>query len=245
MPSFSSSSSASLSPGLRAGKSVIENSSLFPDGVYSRNDRSGMPMFDAMKKAEDKLQSGDAAHIGHPCTRFVSAFDYMLSESASQEEKEWAKENIKSMSMDEFAIQLENDPQLHYKNFFRPMSEAFFDEGEFQFQEVVCQESTSIVLQRVNAFKSKPMPASFLGTPLLADAHDTCEGISDETMRVIDKLYKRDYCIFGYDQLPAVVPTCNQAKMTKDVLTQRYADCLAAEEQSGDEGDLIVHVWKQ
>ncbi|KAL3786006.1 hypothetical protein ACHAWO_012204 [Cyclotella atomus] len=243
MPSLSSASaSVSLSPGLRAGKSIIENSSLFPDGVYTR---SGMPMFDAMAKAENKLQSGDAAHIGHPCTRFVSAFKYIGSESATQEEKEWAKENVKSMSIDEFVIQLDNDPQLHYKNLFRPMSEAFFDEGEFQFEEVVCQESTSLALQRISAFQSRPMPASFFGTPLDVDAHATCEGLTDEAKKVIDKLYKRDYCIFGYDKMPAAVQACNQAKMTKDVFTQRYADCVAAEEKSGEEGDLIVHVWKE
>jgi hypothetical protein len=240
-PSFTS-----MSPGVRAGRSIIEKSSLFPDGAYPSSSRSNgnLPIFDAMKKSEEKLKSGKAAHIGHPCTRFVSAFEHMSSESAEADKVEWAEEHIGSMSIDEFAIELKSNPELHYENLFRPMSESFFSEdGVFQYDEVMCQESTSVILQRISSLKGKPSPKVFLDTPLLASAHDSCEDLSDETKEVINKLYKRDFCIFGYDELPSETPVCSQARMTKDALTQRYADCVAAEEQSS-ESELIVHVWK-
>ena len=241
------SASASLSPGLRAGKSVIENSSLFPDGAYnrSRKTRESMPMLSAMKDAESKLVNGDAVHIGHPCTRFVGAYNHLLSKDASEEEQEWASQHMKSMTMDEFAIELESNPEeLYYENLFRPMSTVYFEEGEFQHDQVICQESTAVALKAISAYKMKSMPESFLDTPMVPDAHGSCADLSDDTIKIIERLYKRDYCIFGYEGLPSAVPTCSQAKMTRDALTQRYADCVAAEEQSGEEGDLIVHVWK-
>ena len=238
----------SMSPGISAGRSVIENSSLFPEGAYSkssRGERSSLPVLDAMKKTKEKLESQKAAHIGHPCTRFVSAYERMSSDELSTEEKEWADEHIGSKSIDEFAIELESNPELYYKNLFRPMSDAFFSQdGVFSYDEVVCQESTSIALQTISAQGGKPTPEEYLGTPLLSKPHDTCKDLDEDTQNVIQKLFKRDYCIFGYDDLPSKVPTCAQARMTKDALTQRYADCVAAEEQSS-EGDLIVHVWKQ
>ncbi|KAL3805355.1 hypothetical protein HJC23_009062 [Cyclotella cryptica] len=237
----------SLSPGIRAGRSIIEQSSLFPD-VYShsRHPKGRMPVYDGMKTAQQKVRSGKAAHIGHPCTRFVSSFEHLLkSDDLSTEEKEWAQEHIGSMTIDEFASELESNPELHYKSHFRPMSELLFSEdGTFRLEEVACRETTDAGLRKISALTGKPVPKEIFGNPVLQNPHNSCRDLNAETRDVIEKLYKRDYCIFGYDELPSESASCPQARMTKEALTQRYADCLAAEEQSIG-SDLIVHVWKQ
>ncbi|KAL7488249.1 hypothetical protein ACHAW6_013832 [Cyclotella cf. meneghiniana] len=238
---------ASMSPGIRAGRSIIEQSSLFPD-VYSRSHhpKGRMPVYDSMKMAEEKMRSGKAAQIGHPCTRFVSSFEHLMkSDDLSTEEKEWAQENIGAMTIDEFAIELESNPELHFKTHFRPMSELLFSkEGAFRHEEVTCQESTNAGLRKISALTGRPVPKELFGNTVLDNPHNSCRDLSAQSRDVIEKLYKRDFCIFGYDELPSESPSCPQARMTKEALTQRYADCLTAEEQSVG-SDLIVHVWKQ
>ena len=200
-----------------------------------------MAVYDGMRKVQEKLESGKAAHIGHPCTRFVGAFEHFKEADPSSEEGIWAADAIGTSSVDEFAIELESN-RVYYNNHFRPMSDYLFSSiGTFHKDEVLCQESTYAGLQKISSMVGRPVPKDLFGTPF-PQAMETCHTLSAAAQAAIKKLYKRDYCIFGYEELPSDNSSCPQARMTKEAMRQRYEDCLMAEESSGE--DVIVHVWK-
>lgn len=214
----------------KTGGSSVEHSALFDDS-RSHHAVGGHHTIGVMtKNAQERGISNfvKAAHIRHPCSRFVSAYAYLTSEICNLHDKRWAKENIGNMSLDEFLKKIEQEPTLLEWVHFTPMWHyVFTPEGKFGLDVALCQENWNEGLDVLGEYLggSDRIPKELYSSHSLQNAHSSCAELRPETRQAMERVYAMDYCIFGFSSQPQT--GCQQTKETPEVFTERYARCVA------------------
>ena len=210
----------------KTGGSSLEESALFQD-AWAHHQIGGHRPIDFMTQDAEERQLTDfvkVAHIRHPCDRFVSAFAYLTSDKCNPGDKEWAKKYIKGMSIDDFVLQLEKNPELLQWAHFTPMWRwVFMPEGTFGIDVAMCQETWDQSLDRLSNGFNLPVPNELYSTHALQNKHSKCEDLLPKTKAAIERIYQMDYCIFGYDTLPQ--PICPHLEVAPEEFTERYSTC--------------------
>ena len=214
----------------RTGGSALEQSSLFKDAL-SRHPIGGLRPIDIiMKDAEEREITNfvKAAHIRHPCDRFVDAFDYLSSSSSNPGDKELKNTFIGNKSIDEFVMELEQNPELFNRVAqFTPMSSFLFHpDGTFGIDVALCHETWDEGLNRLSNDFNLPVPRELYSNESTPSPHRTCADLQPETRAAIERIYQLDYCVFGYDSLPQ--SSCPQHDLPQEHFTERYSACSAA-----------------
>ncbi|KAL3775027.1 hypothetical protein HJC23_002694 [Cyclotella cryptica] len=215
----------------KTGGSTFERSTLFADANAHHPVGGHLPVEDVMRNAEERGIDGflTVAHIRHPCSRFISAFEYMKSDKGALGDQSWARKNIGSLSIDEFVLKVQNDPSILSKVHFRPMvSFLFYRDGSFGIDQVICQERWNAGLRRLASKMKTPLPDKLFSTHVNENPHNACKDLKVETRLVIEQVYRMDYCVFGYDHFPHKKESCPQSRTAKEHFTQRYAQCLSS-----------------
>ena len=168
------------------------------------------------------------AAIRHPCSRFVSAFNYLMRrEGTSARDNEWTTKHIgpgtsgaaeHTKTIDQFVAYLQRgaDPSLWESatgvNHFKPMhKQLFFKNGSFGIDVVVCQEDWQRGIERLQAARPDlKMPDELISGHAKRSHYNssvnhykhTCAELEPQTRAAIEEHYKLDYCIFGYTLEP-------------------------------------------
>ena len=128
------------------------------------------------------------------------------------------------MSIDEFVLELEKNPELLQKNHFTPMWRwVFMPEGTFGIDVAMCQETWDESLDRLANGFNVPVPNELHSSHKLKNQHSKCEDLQPATKAAIERIYQIDYCIFGYDSLPQ--PICPHLDVAPEEFTERYGIC--------------------
>ena len=214
----------------KTGGSSVENSVLFDD-ARSHHTVGGHFSVDHMTLDAQERGINDfvkAAHIRHPCSRFISAYAYLTSDICNPGDKRWAKEHIGNMSLDDFILKLEREPGLTGKAHLRPLHHwLFYPDGTFGLDVALCQENWNESLDVLGEYLggSDRIPKELYSSHSLQNAHNSCAELRPETRQAIERVYAMDYCIFGFFSQPKT--GCQQTKETPEVFTERYANCVA------------------
>ncbi len=214
----------------KTGGSSVENSALFDDArshhAVGGHHAVGAMTLNAQERGINNFVK--AAHIRHPCSRFISAYAYLTSEMCNSGDKRWAKENIGNASLDEFLKKIEQEPTLLEWAHFTPMWHyVFTPEGKFGLDVALCQENWNEGLDVLGEYLggSDRIPKELYSSRSLQNAHNSCAELRPETRQAIERVYAMDYCIFGFSSQPET--GCQQTKETPAVFTERYARCVA------------------
>jgi len=220
----------------KTGGSSFDQSDLFSDAL-AHHQIGGHYTIGAMMKNAEERQLTDfikAAHIRHPCDRFISAFAYLTSDKCNEGDKEWAKKSIKGKSIDEFVLELEKTPDLLTWAHFAPMSNFLFHrDGTFGIDVALCQETWDQSLNKLSKGLDLPVPDKLYSTHSLKNGHSKCEDLLPQTKAAIERIYHMDYCTFGYDSLPQL--TCPQLDTSPEEFTRRHQTCNSPEKPKGSE----------
>ena len=214
----------------KTGGSSVENSALFDD---ARSHHTVGGHFSVEHMTLDAQERGindfvKAAHIRHPCSRFISAYAYLTSDICNPGDKRWANEHIGNLSLDDFILKLEREPALTGKAHLRPLHHwLFYPDGTFGLDVALCQESWNESLDVLGEYLggSDRIPKELYSSHSLQNAHNSCAELRPETRKAIERMYAMDYCIFGFSSQPKT--GCHQTKETPEVFTERYARCAA------------------
>mmetsp|Transcript_16590 Transcript_16590/g.47763 ORF Transcript_16590/g.47763 Transcript_16590/m.47763 type:complete len:304 (-) Transcript_16590:313-1224(-) len=182
-----------------------------------------------------------AAHIRHPCSRFISSFAYLTSSISSLRDRRWGEENIGDMSIDEYAKLLVRDRVARRKiriHFVPQHSFLVHSDGTFGIDLVMCQEAWSESLDRFGAHFGTTVPDSLYGTATRKNSHNSCGDLAPETRQFVEQLYFLDYCMLDYVSLP-VHDTCPAAMKTKDEISAQYVRCRKMAEERVENGEAI------
>jgi len=212
----------------KTGGSTVERSALFADANAHHPVGGHFPVADVMRNAEERGMDGflTVAHIRHPCSRFISAFEYMRSDKGALGDQGWARRNIGNLSIDEFVLKIKSDPLILQKVHFRPMvTFLFYPDGSFGIDQVICQEKWNAGLRRLASKMDTPIPNALFSTRVNENPHNSCKDLKVETRLLIEQFYRMDYCVFGYDHFPNNKQSCPQSRIPKDHFTRRYAQC--------------------
>lgn len=212
----------------KTGGSTFDQSSLFSDAL-SHHQIGGHHPIDAITKNAEEREMSDfvkAAHIRHPCDRFVSAFAYLTSDICNSGDKEWRNTYIGDKSIDEFVLELEQKPKLLQWAHFTPMWRYVFNpDGIYGIDATLCQETWDESLDKLSNDFNLPVPDGLHTSHTLKNKHSKCEDLSPETKAAIKRIYQMDYCIFQYDDLPQ--QSCPQLNVPPEEFTKRYQTCAA------------------
>jgi hypothetical protein len=172
-----------------------------------------------------------AAHIRHPCERFISAFYYLKNGRGNPSDTNWAKEHIGNMNINDWVYKEKEEgyPSFRYMIHFKPMYRfLFYDENnQFGIDLVLCQEQwdegivrlfSSVHMQvpdyllqsssdststRSDTKRKKKSNTSNMWSHALHNKHETCADLNPETRKSLEEFYAMDYCIFGYPSIPS------------------------------------------
>lgn len=212
----------------KTGGASLERSVLFDD-ARKEHEIGGHYTIDQMTENSEDRGLSDflrTSHIRHPCSRFVSAFNYLTSDVCNKGDQEWAKANIGDLSIDEFVAHADRDPSaLQYMHFLPLHHWLFTVDGSFGLDTVLCQETWDASLDRLGNHLEKPIPDSLYSRHSLKNEHESCSDLSPETRRTIERLYEKDYCIFKYDTLPSQACPGDYTSATE--FTDRFELCSA------------------
>lgn len=223
----------------KVGGSTMENSGLFDDVPntgghfsidYMKNDPKG-------ERDEDSFIT--SAHIRHPCDRFISAFYYLKDKKGNAGDQAWAAQHIGDMSIDEFVQKhAASKWTLPLALHFAPMHEFLFhqESEEFGIDELLCQEHWQEGVTRLFSRVNVTLPSKFVesnttqkdpSSHLLANNHETCADLNEQTREKIESHYAMDYCVFNYpfiqskdDEIP-----CIGTRWNKSDFTFQYKTC--------------------
>ena len=212
----------------KTGGSSFESSAIFSDARAHHAIGGHRPIGFMTQDAEERQLTDfvKVAHIRHPCDRFVSAFAYLTSDKCNPGDQEWAKKYMKGMSIDEFVLEVEKNPELLKWAHFTPMWRyVFMPEGTFGIDVAMCQETWDESLDRLANGFDVSVPNEFHSSYKLKNQHSKCEDLQPATKAAIERIYQIDYCIFGYDSLPQ--PICPHLDVAPEEFTQRYRACSA------------------
>mmetsp|Transcript_17934 Transcript_17934/g.51391 ORF Transcript_17934/g.51391 Transcript_17934/m.51391 type:complete len:333 (+) Transcript_17934:1-999(+) len=213
----------------KTGGSSVENSALFDD---ARSHHAVGGHFDVQYMTLNAQERGidnfvKAAHIRHPCSRFISAYAYLTSDICNPGDKLWANEHIGNLSLDDFILKLEREQSLTGKAHLRPLHHwLFHPDGTFGLDVALCQESWNESLDVLGEYLgSDRIPKELYSSHSLQNAHNSCAELRPEARQAIERVYAMDYCIFGFASEPK--KECQQMKEAPEVFTERYASCVA------------------
>ena len=210
----------------KTGGSSIENSFLFDDArqfhaVGGHFNVEHMTLNAQERGIEDFVR---AAHIRHPCSRFISAYAYLKSDLCNPGDRRWAAEHIGNLSLDDFILKLEREPALTGKAHLRPLHHwLFYSDGTFGLDVALCQETWNQSLDALGHYIGTNIPVKLYSTATLQNAHNSCAELKPETREAIERVYAMDYCIFGFASQPS--GKCQQMKEKPELFTERYASC--------------------
>lgn len=134
--------------------------------------------------------------IRHPCSRFVSAFNY-LTKGGNSGDKKWAAKNIGNSTLAEFVQKLD----LHQWSFakhelhLKPQHmQLFYPNGTFGVGLLMCQEGWDVGMDRLLSVRPDMKGLLPATTHALEMHHETCAALNPETRSHIEKFYALDYC---------------------------------------------------
>jgi hypothetical protein len=227
----------------KTGGTTIELSPLFKDaGLHhplGGHSSIRKMMEDSESRGLDNFVT--AAHIRHPCDRFISAFYYLKDGKGNARNNAWAEEHIGKMNIDEYVQkQKENNwPDDYYAHFLPLSSFLFHLNGEFGIDQILCQEQWDEGIARLFSTVGMPTPDYLLNSSsentnwrshFLKNEHEKCVDLKSETRQAIEEHFAMDYCVFGYPSIPSNDPlseTCVGAHLTKLDFTRNYSICKA------------------
>ena len=215
----------------QTGGPIVEHSSLFNDAWPHHQVGSHHDIESMMKDADERGISDftKAAHIRHPCDRFVDAFEFMTSDQANDGDRAWANEHIGDKSIDEFVLEIEKNPEdfIHEAHFSPMWKYLFHSDGTYGLDITMCQETWAESLDKLSSGFNVPVQDELKTNEAMTNQQSKCQDLRPDTVAAIERIYRMDYCIFGYDALPQ--GSCPQHDLSKDDLTQRYKTCTAQE----------------
>lgn len=218
----------------KTGGTTIERSPLFDD-VRAYREKGirngtgghhsvGLMMTDAEERGISHFQT--AAHVRHPCERFISAFRYLTSDKCNDRDKAWSNENIGDMTIDEFV-------EMAEKKNWKPFQEAHFrrqypfvvDDGIFRVDHILCQEQWDEGMSRlytnIGLEHGEKKEEQKLKNP-----HETCAALKESTRQTLERFYAMDYCLFDYPSLLDDGPNqCSGSIFSKADFQARYDAC--------------------
>jgi hypothetical protein len=229
----------------KTGGTTIENISLFEDGGLHHSLTDHQTIDVMMKDSEDRALTdfATAAHIRHPCERYISAFHYLKDGKGNTHDTAWAEEHIGSMSIDEF-VQSQREKNWpgddHYTHFNEMHPFLFHSNGEFGIDHLLCQEQWDEGIARLYSSVGMPTPDYLLNSSkdvtnkkpnhARENKHESCADLQPETRQAIEEKYAMDYCVFGYASIPSsyqLTETCIGLYLTKSEFTKNYGICKA------------------
>ena len=211
----------------KTGGSSVENSVLFDDARFYHAVGGHFNVEHMTLNAQERGIDGftKAAHIRHPCSRFISAYAYLKSDICNPGDKKWAKDHIGNLSLDDFILKLEREPALTGKAHLRPLHHwLFYSDGTFGLDVALCQETWNESLDVLGQYIGKTnIPNELYSSHSLKNEHNSCAELKPETRQAIERVYAMDYCIFGFASQPS--GKCHQMKQKPELFTERYASC--------------------
>ena len=226
----------------KTGGTTIERSPLFDD-TRERHATGGHHTIDAMMKDADVrgIESYvKAAHIRHPCERFISAFNY-LKHGGNKGDQKWAAAHIGDMTIDEFVMSMdESGWKEATAAHFRPQFVyVFHKDGRNGVDTLLCQEHWDEGIRRLFDRVGEMVPSYLLHSTsseekstkeknkshALQLSHETCADLKQETRNALERRYAMDYCLFDYPSLPDPQGTCVGISKTPKELTDKFPVC--------------------
>ena len=175
-----------------------------------------------------------AAHIRHPCDRFIDAFELMTSDQANEGDKRWTEQYIGDKSIDDFVAEIEKNPEeLLLEAHFFPMWQWLFNaDGTYGLDVTMCYEAWSDGLDKLTNDFNVPIPDGLKSYESETNKPSKCQDLRPETIAAIERIYHMDYCIFGYDAIPK--KSCPQQDLTAEEITQKYYTCAAPPQEQSE-----------
>lgn len=218
----------------KTGGTTIEKSPLFDDvRVYREkgirtgtggHHSVGLLMTDAEERGIAHFQT--AAHVRHPCERFISAFRYLTSDKCNDGDKLWSNENIGDMTIDEFVEMAEEKSwkpfgEIHFNRQYR----FVVDDGIFRVDHILCQEQWDEGMSRlytsIGLEHSEKRDEQKLKNP-----HEHCTALKESTRQALERFYAMDYCLFDYPPFLKDGPSrCLGSTFSKEDFQARYDAC--------------------
>jgi len=213
------------------GGSAIEHSHLFDDVRQHHPVGGHHRITDMIRDAGERGLTNFAsfAIIRHPCTRLISAFNYLISNKGNEGDKKFTAERIRGMNFSQTIDVMESETPhgeaLRKWMHFRPMHEfLFLATGIFGVSKLFCQESFDDAVKWLNTNYDYGETESHLKQL----SHQQCSDLPDKTRAKIERLYAMDYCVFDYKNgKNAEEDGCSASRFSADELTEKYATCRA------------------
>mmetsp|Transcript_21529 Transcript_21529/g.24484 ORF Transcript_21529/g.24484 Transcript_21529/m.24484 type:complete len:301 (+) Transcript_21529:166-1068(+) len=222
----------------KTGGTTMEYTYLFDDAKKHHpvggHHEVGIMMNDAENRGVQDFVT--AAHVRHPCERFISAFNYLSSGAGNKGDKVYAERNIGDMNIEEFVMKQEEDGWIckHWIHFFDQHRFAFKNE-QCGIDEFLCQEQWDEGINRLYHRIDVAVPEYLLQSAdstsgkshALHLEHKTCADLSEQTRLAIQKAYAIDYCVFEYNELPPPPGegTCVGTGKRRHDFTERFSLC--------------------
>ena len=218
----------------KTGGSTIEASALFDDArVYHRveghSSISGMGRNFHERRLDTFLSF---AFVRHPCSRMISAFNYLVSGNGNSVDQAFVDKHMRNMTLAKVVENMESEGSegkaIREWMHFVPMHRyLFYHTGQFGLDMLFCQEHFSEAVKWLNEHYNDT-----LGEPKthLKLDHQQCSELQEETRRNIERIFALDFCIFDYKTgqhgaARAESDGCVGARFTRKQFTERYAWC--------------------
>ena len=221
----------------KTGGTTIERSSLFEDAhIFHTLGVRKMPVgghdpIGSLKAHSRKYGTDEfvtAAHIRHPCERFISAFRYLKSNKCNKGDKRYAQKHIGDMTIDEFVSDSHEkgwrafDDWPHFKKQFQ----FLVHQNIFDVDQILCQEQWNEGIERIHQIIGlDEVPSSLLSHELINN-HESCAALQPSTRKLLEAYYAMDYCLFEFDRFPVGEEgECVGSKYTKQDFRVKFQAC--------------------
>lgn len=234
----------------KTGGSTIESSSIFNDArkyhaVGAHSSIGEMRWHTVGRGLSNPDGSSDFTAISvirHPCTRFISAVNYMKNGRANKGDKVVARHfDIigKGLGINAWVAAVKakgnmDAVKLRSVHFRDMTSFLIYGHEELGVDELFCQEQFDEVAEwlhsRFPVFPRTP-PSK------LKENHVSCSDLDEETRLFIEQSYALDYCVFNYETGPhgadVARESCAARRTTKEEYESRYHNCKVQLKASG------------
>ena len=206
-----------------------------------------------------------AAHIRHPCERFISAFRYLTSTKCNKGDQAYAKEHIGDMTLDQYIAHSHSKGWKDFANWphFKKQHLFLVNNNEFDVDHILCQEQWDEGIERLyHAVGNDDIPSDFLHNDkekkdeskeihMLQNKHETCADLNPATRRSIETYYAMDYCLFEYERVPnSKNGQCIGTTTTKEQFNEKFQACkqkMAEMNENNDYDSLYKYLdsWSE
>jgi len=173
-----------------------------------------------------------AAHIRHPCERYISAFYYLIDRKGTRRDTAWAETHIGDMNIHEFTLfQKQNDWNDLNECHFKPMVDLLIDlDHDFGVDKVLCQEQWVEGITRLYGAVKMKTPATArnpINSHARQNKHESCVDLDPAARAIIEEYYAMDYCLLGYPSIPDPTSSeCIGTGKNRSYFTERYKVCM-------------------